>query len=403
VTRNRILSFRAVELLLVAVIGGALALGGAALFGRLGSHTTIQQVSPLGGGGGIGNAALQVPTHGLSAEQIYKRDAPGVVQITATSVTKVQTDPFNVLPPTSQTSQSLGSGFVIDKAGHIVTNYHVVQGAQRLQVSFSGQDQIAATVVGSDPSTDTAVLKIDQHARALQPLELGDSSAVRVGDSVFAIGNPFGLTRTLTSGIVSAVQRQISAPNTLAIDNAIQTDAAINHGNSGGPLLDEAGRVLGINSQIESGNGDGAGVGFAVPIDVVRRSLEQLRRTGEVHYAYLGIQTLEVYPQLAARFDLGVSRGAYLDEVLAGGPAAKAGLKGASGDDVRFQGARFRPGGDVITKVGPTTITRADEVSLALTHYEPGQTVPITISRDGHARVIRVKLAERPPDTRPTG
>jgi S1-C subfamily serine protease len=161
--------------------------------------------------------------------------------------------------------------------------------------------------------------------------------------------------------------------------------------------------VLGINSQIETSSGEGAGVGFAVPIDVVRRSLAQLRRSGRVRYAYLGVNTLEVYPQLAARFHLGATHGAYLDNVLGGGPAAKAGLRGATGDTVTFQGARFRPGGDVITKVGSTPIARAADVSLALNRFEPGQTVRITVSRDGRERVVPVTLGERPPDTRPSG
>src|SRR6266699_4418313 len=198
----------------VALVGGALALGGAAVFGKLGNRTTIEQVSPLGAGG-IGNVSLQAPTRGLTPEQIYKRDAPGVVQITATTVTSGPADPFGFLAPTKQTQQALGSGFVIDKAGHIVTNYHVIAGAQRVQVSFSSQDEIDATVVGRDPSTDLAVLKIDTPARALTPLSLGNSDAVRTGDPVYAIGNPFGFARTLTSGIVSAVQRQIFAPNSL--------------------------------------------------------------------------------------------------------------------------------------------------------------------------------------------
>jgi len=267
VGRSRILSLRAAELLLVAIVGAILSLGGAALLGKLGSRTTIQQVSPLAGGG-LGNAALQVPTHGLTAEQVYRRDAPGVVQITATSITQGQSDPFNVFPVTPQKQQSLGSGFVIDKAGHIVTNYHVIQGAQQIQVSFSGQDEISATVVGKDPSTDMAVLKIDAHARALTPLTLGNSDAVTVGDPVYAIGNPFGFTRTLTTGVVSAVQRQIEAPNTLKIDHAIQTDAAINHGNSGGPLIDAAGRVIGVTSQISTGTTGqqgNLGIGFRDP------------------------------------------------------------------------------------------------------------------------------------------
>ena len=206
------------------------------------------------------------------------------MQITATSVAQVSTDPFNLLPTTPQTSESLGSGFVIDKAGHIVTNYHVIQGAKKVQVSFSGQDEITATVVGKDPSTDVAVLKIDAHARALTPLELGDSDAVVVGDPVDAIGNPFGFTRTLTTGVVSAVQREIEAPNSLPIDHAIQTDAAINHGNSGGPLIDAHGRVIGVTSQISTGTTGGqgnVGIGFAIPINTVRNVAAQIISSGK--------------------------------------------------------------------------------------------------------------------------
>ena len=182
---------------------------------------------------------------------------------------------------------------MIDKAGHIVTNYHVVQGATKVQVSFSGQDQLTATVVGKDPSTDIAVLKVDAHARALTPLPLGDSDAVTVGDAVYAIGNPFGFTRTLTTGVVSALQRQIEAPNTLPIDHAIQTDAAINHGNSGGPLIDAAGRVIGVTSQISTGNTGqqgNVGIGFAIPINTVRNVAAQIITTGKVEHAFLGVE-----------------------------------------------------------------------------------------------------------------
>ncbi|MGH3002718.1 MAG: S1C family serine protease, partial [Gaiellaceae bacterium] len=270
--RQHLSPLRVVESLVVAAVGGALALGGAALFGKLGDETTIQQVSPLAQTG-LGNASLQAPpTKGLTAETIYRKDAPGVVQITATTVTQ-QTDPFNGFPSAPTTQESLGSGFVIDKAGHIVTNYHVVTGAQKVQVAFSGQDQLTAKVVGKDPSTDVAVLKIDAHARALTPLALGNSDAVTVGDPVYAIGNPFGFTRTLTTGVVSAVQRQLEGPTPLPIEHAIQTDAAINHGNSGGPLIDVDGRVIGVTSQISTGNTGGqgnVGIGFAIPINTVR-------------------------------------------------------------------------------------------------------------------------------------
>jgi S1-C subfamily serine protease len=322
---------------------------------------------------------------------LYQRESPGVVTVIS--------------------GQGLGSGFVISGSGEILTNAHVVttgtgariKRAGDVYVKFADGNQVPARIVGFDPNADVALLRINPAGLTLRPLPLGSTSDLKVGSPVAAIGSPFGEEQSLSVGVVSATQRSIDSLTGFKIEGAIQTDAAINHGNSGGPLLDASGRVLGINSQIESSSGEGAGVGFAVPIDVVRRSLGQLRRTGTVHYAYLGIKTLEVYPQLAEHLELGVTHGAYLDDIVDGGPAAKAGLKGATGSEVRFQGARFRPGGDVITKVGATTIDHAADVSLVLTHYEPGQTVPITLSRGGHTRVVRVKLGERPPDTRPTG
>jgi S1-C subfamily serine protease len=326
---------------------------------------------------------------------LYRRESPGVVTVIALG----------------SGSSGLGSGFVISGSGEVLTNAHVVttgtgariRRAGAVYVKFADGNQVPAKIVGFDPNADVALLRIDPAGLTLRPLPLGSTEDLKVGSPVAAIGSPFGEEQSLSVGVISATQRSIDSLTGFKIEGAIQTDAAINHGNSGGPLLDAKGRVLGINSQIESGNGDGVGVGFAVPIDVVRRSLGQLRRSGTVHYAYLGIQTLEVYPQLAERFHLGVRHGAYLDDVVGGGPAAKAGLEGASGDPVAFQGARFRPGGDVITKVGTTTVARAADVSLALTRYEPGQTVPITVSHAGRSHVVRVKLGERPPDTRPTG
>ena len=342
----------------------------------------------------VSGTAISADT--LTVGQVYEHAHASVVEITVTTTASGPTGE-------SGTTEAQGSGFVYDSSGHVVTNAHVVDGAQSVQVTLPNGKSYDATVVGTDASTDLAVVKVDAPSSALVPLRLGDSSQVAVGDTVVAIGSPFGLENSVTAGIVSALGRSMEAPNGFTINGSIQTDAAINHGNSGGPLLDASGRVLGINSQIESSSGEGAGVGFAVPIDVVRNSLGQLRRTGKVRYAYLGVQTLEVYPQLAERFHLGVDHGAYLDDVLGDGPAAKAGLRGATGDATTFQGARFHPGGDVITKVGATPIAHAADVSLALTRYEPGQTVRITVSRDGRERVVAVKLGERPPDTRPSG
>jgi len=327
----------------------------------------------------------------FDVERLYERESPGVVTVIS--------------------GEGLGSGFVISGSGEILTNAHVVttgtgariRPSSQVYVKFADGNQVAARIVGFDPNADVALLRINPAGLTLRPLPLGSTANLKVGAPVAAIGSPFGEEQSLSVGVVSATQRSIDSLTGFKIEGAIQTDAAINHGNSGGPLLDASGRVLGINSQIESSSGEGAGVGFAVPIDVVRNSLGQLRRTGKVRYAYLGVQTLEVYPQLAERFQLGVDHGAYLDDVLGDGPAAKAGLHGATGDATTFQGARFHPGGDVITKVGATPIAHAADVSLALTRYEPGQTVRITVSRDGRERVVAVKLGERPPDTRPSG
>jgi S1-C subfamily serine protease len=382
VGRARIFSFRFVELLVVAAVGGALALGGAALLGKLGSHTTIQQVSPLGGGG-VGAVTLQAPTTtGLTAEQIYKRDAPGVVQVTASDPT--------------QGSESLGSGFVIDKAGHIVTNFHVVRGAAKIFVSFSGQDQLAGTVVGSDPSTDVAVLKIRAQASALTPLELGNSDGLRVGDSVYAIGNPFGYTRTLTSGIVSALQRQIKAPNSLTIDNVIQTDASINHGNSGGPLLDAAGRVIGVTSQIYAENSQqgNLGIGFAVPVNTVRNIAAQIISTGKVAHAYLGVETAPITPELTKLYHLPAS-GLIIQAVVGGGPAKRAGLAGGS-TNVVVNGESYRLGGDVIVGVDGAPVSAFEQLRDAIARKQPGDTLKLEVVRNGSKKSVSVKLGQAP-------
>jgi S1-C subfamily serine protease len=401
VGRSRILSFHALELLVVAVVGGALALGGAALLGKLGSDTTIQQVTPLAGGG-LGTASLQ-PTSGkgLTAEQVYRRDSPGVVQITATSTTAstAQADPFgNIIPSAPQTSQSLGSGFVIDKAGHIVTNYHVIQGAQKVQVSFSGQDEIGATVVGKDPSTDVAVLKIDAHARALTPLTLGNSDAVTVGDPVFAIGNPFGFTRTLTTGVVSAVQRQIEAPNSLLIDHAIQTDAAINHGNSGGPLIDAGGRVIGVTSQISTGTTGGqgnVGIGFAIPINTVRTVASQIITSGKVEHAFLGLNAVPVTAKLAQLFHMPASEGLLVQDVSKGSGAAKAGLV-AGTTPVVVEGESYQVGGDIIVSVDGEKLTTYEQLRDAIAAKKPGDTIHLEIYHHGSKKSVTAKLGLRP-------
>ena len=256
--------------------GAAIAVGIVAAVGSLGGATTVRELVEADSQQPPDPSSFAGSAKALTIHEIYARAAPGVVQVTATRRVAVESDPF--LDPfgfggtTAETQQALGSGFVIDKAGHVVTNYHVVQGAQQVHVSFSNNEQLAARVVGRDPSTDVAVLEVKAQSRALTPLELGDSNGVRVGDAVVAIGNPLGEDRSVTSGIVSARQRRIVAPNGAPIDNVIQTDAALNHGNSGGPLLDAEGQVIGVNSQIQTANGsDGnIGIGFAIPINTVK-------------------------------------------------------------------------------------------------------------------------------------
>jgi S1-C subfamily serine protease len=397
VGRPRFLSFRLVELLVVAVLGGGLALGGAAALGKLGDHTTVQQVAPAAqpATSTVQPARAQ---RGLSPEAIYKQDGPGVVQITATSVTQVPADPFNFLPSTPQTSQSLGSGFVIDRSGHIVTNFHVIQGAQKVQVSFSGQDQLPAEVVGKDRSTDLAVLKVDAHARALTPLPLGNSDEVRVGDPVYAIGNPFGLTRTLTTGVVSAVQRQIFAPNGVPIDSAIQTDAAINHGNSGGPLIDASGRVIGVTSQIQTGgaqNQGNVGIGFAIPVNTVRDIVGQIIAHGQAQHAYLGLSAAAVTPQLKKLFNLPTAQGLLVQQVDKGTAAAKAGIRAGS-TQVVVEGESYSVGGDIITKVDGRPVVDFDQLSAVVQQKHPGDTMKIELWRDGSQRTVTAKLGTRP-------
>jgi S1-C subfamily serine protease len=387
---SRFLSLRAVELLVVALVGAGLALGGAALLGKLGDHTTttVEQVTPS-----VlpATATTQRSTKALTPEAIYRHDGPGVVQITATSITQ------SAFLPATQTSKSQGSGFVLDRAGHIITNFHVIQGAQKVQVSFSGQDQLPATVVGKDRSTDLAVLKIDAHARALTPLPLGDSDGVRVGDSVYAIGNPFGLTRTLTTGVVSAVQRQIFAPNGVPIDSAIQTDAAINHGNSGGPLIDAAGRVIGVTSQIQTGSDQSqgnVGIGFAIPVNTVRDIAGQIIANGKAQHAFLGVSAAAVTPQLQKLFNLPTSHGLLVRDVAKGSGAAKAGIKGGT-TSVVVGGESYKVGGDIITKVDGQPVGTYDQLFSAVQRKHPGDTLKIELYHDSSKRTVTAKLGIR--------
>src|SRR5262249_34764251 len=275
-----------------------------------------------------------VSSSNLSINEIYRRSAPGVVQIVSTEKATQSTDPFYGTPFSTPGQQALGSGFVLDKEGHIVTNYPVVQGASKIQVGFSNNASYSAKLVGSDPSTDLAVLKVDAPSRALTPLPLGNSDTVVVGDQVVAIGNPFGLDRTATAGIISAIQRKITAPNGFSIDHAVQTDPAINHRNSGGPLIDAGGGGIGVNSQIETGNNTSTegkgGIGFANPHHTVKDVVAQILKNGKAEHAYLGVTLQALSSTVSGVFHLPVRAGILIERVQTGTAAAKAGLKGGT-------------------------------------------------------------------------
>jgi len=269
--------------------------------------------------------------------------------------------------------------------------------AEEVYVEFADRNKVPATVVGVDPNADVALLRLNTRAGlTLRPVELGSSEKVRVGEPVAAIGSPFGEDQSLSVGVVSALDRSIESLTGFAISGAIQTDAAINKGNSGGPLLDAQGRVLGINSQIRSSSGVGSGVGFAVNADTVRRSIAELREGGRVRYAYLGVTSTSVYPQLAERFDLGVDHGAWVQETSPGGPSARAGIRGGAGERVRFQAGAYARGGDVIVEVAGRTVGQDQDLGRVLQHLTPGQDVPVEIVRDGRRETIEVTLGERP-------
>ena len=337
---------------------------------------------------------------GLTVNQIYEKDSPGVVFVRAESAPRAASplDPFG-----GGGGQATGSGFVIDRAGHVLTNAHVVDGAEKIEVSLGDVDSsepVSARVVGEDPSTDVALLEVDAPSDQLRPLALGDSSQLQVGDSVVAIGNPFGLDRTVTTGIVSALQREIRAPNGFTIDNVIQTDAAINPGNSGGPLLDAEGRVIGINSQIESAGGGGnVGIGFAVPINTAEEVVQQLLDDGTVEHAFLGISGTDVTPELADVLNLSVEQGALVQSVVSGGPADDAGVKGG-GATVTVGGQRVRAGGDVITAIDGEDVTGMDDVIGVVDEKQPGDEVRLCLADGDKERTVTVTLGDRPANAR---
>jgi S1-C subfamily serine protease len=331
---------------------------------------------------------------GLTVHDIYQRTAPGVAFIQ--SQVQQQSSPAD--PFGGGQGTATGSGFVIDEQGHIVTNAHVVDGASQITVKL-GDDQptVDAKVVGRDPSSDLAVIQVDPNKVDLHPLPLDNSSNVQVGDPVVAIGNPFGLDRTATAGIVSALQREIDAPNGFTISDVIQTDAPINPGNSGGPLIDSAGKVVGVNSQIATAGGGGGsvGIGFAIPSNTAHSVIEQLLATGHVQHAFLGVTGADVDSQVADVLNLGVQQGALVQQVVPGGPAAKAGVKGGKAE-VSVSGQRIAAGGDVITAVDGKPVSGMDEVAAAVNAKQPGDEIQLTLVRGSDHRDVTVTLGNRP-------
>jgi putative serine protease PepD len=329
---------------------------------------------------------------GRTVNEIYEQEGPGVAFIAAQGVTSDGNSPFGI----PQEGDATGSGFVVDEQGNIITNAHVVEGADSVEVSFDENgDSVPAEVKGVDTSTDIAVLKVDPSdvKGGVTPVPLGDSSQVEVGDPVIAIGNPFGYSRTVTTGIVSGLQRQIRAPNGFTIPDVIQTDASINPGNSGGPLLDANGRVIGINSQIATGGGQGSvGIGFAVPINTAKRLLPDLKAGETIERAYLGVQMQGVTKQLAEDLSLATDHGALIVSVTPDSPADKAGLRG--GRTETSQG--IPAGGDVIVAIDGKEMRDEDHVATTIASHQPGDEVEIEYYRGSDKETATVELTERP-------
>jgi putative serine protease PepD len=388
-------------LLVAAVAGGSVALAGAKLVGVGEDTTTVREVVPQFAPS-ANNVSESKSGSGLTLRDIYKKDAPGVVQVSST--VKVQLprsawfgNQFGL--PGTEVQRSLGSGFVVDKAGYIVTNYHVVGNARSVQVSFSNIDSMKAKIIGRDPSTDIALLKVDTSSRALNPLELGNSDNVQVGDQVAAIGNPFGYDRSISEGIVSALQRSLTAPGGAIIDKVIQTDAALNHGNSGGPLLNAHAQVIGVSSAIstgDTGSQGNVGIGFAIPINTVRDVVAQLKAHGRVDHPYFGVAGRPVTKEIAQLFRLPVEHGLLVESVVQGSAADKAGLRGGL-TPVIVAGESYQLGGDLIVKAAGMDIPSTEQLREIVAQSKPGDTLKVEYYRGSERRTVEVKLGRQPP------
>jgi S1-C subfamily serine protease len=334
--------------------------------------------------------AIETSSPGFDASRVYREASPGVVTIRSVF---------------GSVGAAEGSGFVLGDEGEIVTNAHVVtdessgdrKPAENVYVEFPDHNVVPAEIVGFDPFVDVALLKIAPKGLTLHPLELGDDRELRVGQPVAAIGSPFGEQQSLSVGVVSATDRSVKSLTQFEISGAIQTDASINPGNSGGPLLDVGARVVGINQQIETNSGANDGVGFAVPISAVKRSIAQLREDGGAEYAYMGVSSQALYPQLARKLGLDTTYGGLISEVVGGGPAEEAGLEGGE-DKVRFQAAQYRTGGDVILEVDGQKIVEDDDLAGVIAAHQPGDEVAVTVLHGDQREKVQLKLGDRPDD-----
>jgi S1-C subfamily serine protease len=389
------------RLIVLAALGSALIAAGCGGGSDNGSSTAASSDAPAT----AQQVVIQAGSGDFNPAQIYKDVSPGVVTITSV----FDTGGSSLLGGGGGAQAGQGSGSVIDKNGDIVTNAHVVTSggqlngggtpheAKQVFVEFGDRNRVPAQIVGFDADADVALIKVDPSGLNLVPVPLSARSTFAVGEPVAAIGSPFGETQSLSVGVISATNRTVEGLTNFGIDNAIQTDASINPGNSGGPLLDSKGEIIGINEQIASSSGSNSGVGFAIPVTSVRYSLDQLRNGGKVQYAFLGVTSESLYPQLADHLGIDSKSGALVTDVVNGSPADDAGLKGSTGETT-FQLQHIKTGGDVVVAVDGKPVFQNNDLSELIAQHKPGDTVTLTVIRDGHRAQVNVTLGSRPAD-----